>query len=101
MDFAKALRVSRAACGVSQQELAKAAGLSPSYVSLIESGKREPTIASMRKLAKALEIPVDLMMLLAIESGDQSKASGQAISQIAQSLLAMLTSGGLTEAHGE
>lgn len=100
MDFAKALRVSRAACGISQLELAKAAEVSPSYVSLIESGKREPTIASMRKLAKALEVPLDLIMLLAIDAADQSKANGQAISHVAQTLLAMLTSGGQAEAHG-
>ena len=45
----------------------------------------------MRKLADALEVPLDLMMLLSIESGDQSKVAGDALSHVAQSLLAMLT----------
>ncbi len=100
MNFAKALRISRAARGISQQDLAKAAGLSPSYVSLIESGKREPTIATMREIADALEIPLDLIMLLAIDETDKVKAGGQEISLVAKSLLVMLTASTSAEAHG-
>ncbi len=100
MDFAKAIRVGRAARGVSQQELAKRAGVSASYISLIEGGKREPTIASTRKLAEALEIPVDLVMLLAIESTDQTKVKGSLVEDLAEKLLALLIENKKNENNG-
>jgi len=100
MDFAKALRISRAARGVSQKELAAKAGVSASYVSLIEGGKREPTFKSLRNLSDALGVPFDLMMLLAIEEDEQSKVASGLLSELSKNLVEMLTQSDVAEAHG-
>ena len=100
MDFGRALRVTRAARGISQQELAERSGVSASYISLIESGKREPTIGSMRKLAEALHIPLDLMMLLAIDSGEHAAGGRDALNRLGETLLATLTANPPAQAHG-
>jgi len=44
---------------INQTELAKKAGLQPSYISQIESGKRTPTFKNLQKIAKALGKSLD------------------------------------------
>lgn len=46
----------REAKGMSQADLARAIGISPHYLSLIETGEREPDGAILRSLARVLEI---------------------------------------------
>lgn len=52
--FAKVLQTQRRAVGLSQEEIAHQAGLSTSYVSLLESRKRQPTLSVMSVLATEL-----------------------------------------------
>lgn len=47
--------------GWSQAELARRAGMHPSTVSLIESGRQVPYPSQLAKLAKALGVPADLL----------------------------------------
>jgi transcriptional regulator with XRE-family HTH domain len=54
MDYGKAVRVARAISGIQQKELADRAGLNSSYVSLIEMGKRKPSLKAVRALSSAL-----------------------------------------------
>ena len=51
-----AIKQKRSALGISQEELAARAGLHRTYVSEVERGERNPSIASVEKLAQALEI---------------------------------------------
>lgn len=46
----------REAKGLSQADLARAVGISPHYLGLIESGEREPDGAILRSLARVLEV---------------------------------------------
>ena len=66
------LRELRLAKGLSQLALS-GDGISPGYVSLIESGKRNPSAAVLRRLADRLGVPVD--QLLDPESAPQPDTS--------------------------
>ncbi len=46
----------REAKGLSQADLARAVGISPHYLNLIETGEREPDGAILRSLARVLEV---------------------------------------------
>lgn len=46
----------REAKGLSQADLARAVGISPHYLNLIETGEREPDGAILRSLARMLEV---------------------------------------------
>lgn len=70
MDYGKALRISRAVAGLGQKQLATAAGLNPSHISLIEAGARKPSVGAIGKLCRALRIPEPLFNMLAVESAD-------------------------------
>ena len=45
--------------GLNGKELAKAAGITPGYLSHIESGKRDGTIGTMKRIAEALKVTID------------------------------------------
>jgi transcriptional regulator with XRE-family HTH domain len=52
--FAETVRRRRESKGLSQEALAEAAGVHPTYVSLVELGKRKPTVEVAERLARAL-----------------------------------------------
>lgn len=67
MNIGHALKITRSAKKLSLEELAERADLSQSYLSMIESGKREPTLSSIRKIAEALGVPTPILLFLAAE----------------------------------
>ena len=52
--FGRVLRARREAAGISQEALALDAGLSTSYVKLLERGQRQPALAALIALARVL-----------------------------------------------
>lgn len=56
--FATVLKRARVAKGLSQEDLAHAAGLHRTYVGLIERGLRNPTLEAGHALAQALGTPL-------------------------------------------
>lgn len=49
--------------GLTQAALAKGAGLAQSFVSSIESGQKSPTVRSLQKLASALDVSPDELLV--------------------------------------
>jgi DNA-binding XRE family transcriptional regulator len=47
--------------GLTQQELAKRTGISKPYLSQIETGKRQGTVETLRAVARALDVPLDVL----------------------------------------
>jgi CheY-like chemotaxis protein len=56
-----AIKTERCVLGFSQEELAERAGLHRTYVSDVERGARNPSIASIEKLAQALKLSVSAL----------------------------------------
>ncbi len=54
--FGHAVRKRRVEAGFSQESLARAAKVHPTYISLIERGLRDPRLTSVQKIARALNI---------------------------------------------
>jgi DNA-binding XRE family transcriptional regulator len=57
-----AAKVWREHRGLTQQELADRAGISKPYLSQIESGKRQGTVETLAAIARALDVPLDLLV---------------------------------------
>ena len=47
---------------ISQGKIAKELGVSRGFISTIENGKTNPTLATIAKLAKALSVSVDILL---------------------------------------
>lgn len=66
MQLGTTIRRFRLASGMSQAELARRAGLSASFLSLIERDRREPTLSLLRRLAEQLGLPFGVFVAAAL-----------------------------------
>jgi transcriptional regulator with XRE-family HTH domain len=57
-ELAKTLKALRARRGLTQADLADKADLSRGYLIRLEQGKQDPTLGVLRRLAKALKVPL-------------------------------------------
>ena len=56
LDFGRVLRDTRVKADLSQEALALEAGIDRTFVSLLERGKRQPTLDTVFRLAKVLGV---------------------------------------------
>jgi transcriptional regulator with XRE-family HTH domain len=96
MDYGKALRLARAFSGLQQQQLAEKAGIDASYISLIEQGKRTPSVKFIHKLSKAIGIPPYLFTFLAMESEDSELLDKAELASIGEALTRLVLRHGET-----
>lgn len=62
MNIGEKLRKLRKDNGLTLKELSKQAGLSISFISDIENGRRNPRLENLDKLAKALKVDVSVLL---------------------------------------
>lgn len=67
------VRQIRIARGWTQMETAERAGISTSYLALIEQGKRSPNFTMVTAVASALHVPVAIVVYLATGLGEVEK----------------------------
>jgi len=89
-DYAKAFRIIRAAFGLRQSELAERMPISASQLSLIEAGKRQPSLKVVSALARAVGVPTALISLLATGETDFESHANEDIAELARALLRVL-----------
>ncbi len=70
MNIGRAVREVRGLRNLTQRELAFGADLDPSYVSLIESGRRMPSLEVLSRIADVVSVPIYIMVLLGCEDHD-------------------------------
>lgn len=90
MDLGNAIRICRAHRGLSQAVLAEKAGISLSYLSLIENNKRDPTLSSLRRIADAINIPLNLLVFLAADRSDVRGLPGEVQDKLSALILKLL-----------
>lgn len=90
MEYAKAVRIARSIADISQGELADRAGLDRSYLSLIEGGKRKPTLETLQTISNALDMPFPLLTLLAVEKQDSKHINEEQVLGLAKQLTRLL-----------
>lgn len=72
MKLGAAIKDARKRAGLKQGELAAHVDLTQSYLSQIESGKREPHLSKLKRIAEVLEIPMPVLFLFSMEVEDVS-----------------------------
>lgn len=73
MDISKALRDIRQSTSLNQKEFAVRAGLTQTYVSLIENGKKIPSFEVVGKYQKLSKTPLGILFWKAITEKDIQK----------------------------
>lgn len=89
-NYAKAFRIIRAAFGLRQSELAERMPITASQLSLIEAGKRQPSLKVVNALAAAVGMPAALISVLASAPGEVESKSDDDIADLARALLRLL-----------
>ena len=65
MQLGNAIKICRAHRSLTQAQLAEAAGISLSYLSLLEHDKRDVNVSTLEAIARGLGIPLNLLFFLA------------------------------------
>ncbi len=63
MTIGKTLKLVRITADVSQRKLARDLGVTPGFLSLVENGKRQPTLTFLNAAAERFRIPAGFLML--------------------------------------
>lgn len=61
--FAEALRDARVQAGLSQEELAGRADVSVRFISLLETGKRQPSLSALAAISAGLGMPMSALVM--------------------------------------
>jgi transcriptional regulator with XRE-family HTH domain len=77
MNIGTAIRTLRASAGLKQHELAARAHLTGAAVSLIESGRRDPSLKSLAAIADALQIPGSVLVAVALADAHPKQTPGE------------------------
>lgn len=68
--FGRVLRMVRKESGLTQEQLAHAAEIDRTFVSMIERGTRQPTVRILFRLASAMQVaPSRLIQLTEVQAG--------------------------------
>ena len=70
MNIGRAIRWYRQRQGISQGDVALRADCSVSYLSLLENGKRDPTVSTVTRIAEALQVPLGTLFLVASDPAE-------------------------------
>lgn len=65
LELGKAIRIVREAKGMTLGSLAERSGVSVPFLSLVQSGGRQPSLAVLRRVAESLGIPSEVLIMLA------------------------------------
>jgi len=68
------MKLMRTATGLKQNDIARQLGVTSNYISLVENGKREPSVSFLRALARIFKVPVGLFFLWEEAEPHSSKA---------------------------
>ncbi len=83
IDVGSAIQFVRKKRKLSQASLADKAEMSISYLSLLERNRRDPPLSTLMRLAKALALPIEMLMFLAAGRNRTGELSRELAGQIA------------------
>lgn len=90
MHLGRAIKLCRTQKGYSQHYLAYAAGLSVSYLSLLERNLRDPNISTVVKVSEALNVPLPILMFLATDKDEIAGISQELAEKLSHTALMLM-----------
>lgn len=91
MQIGYKIRELRQKKGFKQVEFAKSCGLSQSYLSLIEKGKKEPTLSILKRVASILEVPTPVLVFLSLDKSDIDDSKKEAYQSLEPSIKELIS----------
>ena len=74
--LAKELQVLRHRRSMTQERLAHLAGLHPTYISILENGRKSPTVDVLDRIARALGVKISTLLACVEKTVEASRSDG-------------------------
>ena len=91
MDVGHAIKFCRQQKKLSIPALAARAGLSSSYISLLERNARDPPLSTMKRISRSLEIPLSVLVFIGTSQGELDAIPAEISEKLAAAALKMLS----------
>ena len=92
MDLGNTIKRIRTNKEIKQKDLAKACKMTQAYLSKIENNQKEPTISSLRMIAKQLDVPLPILLFQSLTDDDVDPQKKEAFQVILPSIQRMIES---------
>jgi len=90
MNIGKAIKDLRQQKGLKQTDFAIQCGLSQSYLSSIEKGRKEPTLNILKQIANALAIPMPVLVFFSLGQEDIAESKKEAFKMLEPSIKGLI-----------
>lgn len=90
MNIGNAIKELRQQKGFKQADFAVKCGLSQSYLSSIEKGRKDPTISVLKQIAGTLSIPTPVLVFFAIDIEDVAESKKDAFNMLEPSIKGLI-----------
>lgn len=90
MNLGKAIKSIRSQLGLTQNELALRAGISVSYLSMLEKNKRDPSFSTLEKIANALNIPLSILVFLSADRTELDNMNDDLIQKLSHTVFELI-----------
>ena len=90
LDVGKAIRIVRGAASMRLGVLAVRSRISAPFLSLVEGGDRQPSLAVLRRIADALGIPAEVLIMLSQPTGGRLQVKDQHTRNLVTTIRKML-----------
>lgn len=91
MKIGNAIKICRTQKGINQLTLAKLAGISKSYLSLLEKDKRDPNIKTLKKISDAMNVPISILIFLATDKEEINNISTELVEKLSYTTLKLIS----------
>lgn len=91
MNIGNAIKSLRQQKGYKQTDFAVECGLSQSYLSSIEKGRKEPTLTILKQIANTLSIPMPVLVFFSLDKEDVVESKQDAFKILEPSIKGLIT----------
>lgn len=90
MNLGETIKLLRKRNGLNQSQLAELCEITVTYLSLIENGKKEPTLSLLKTIANSLQVPLPILLFSALTEEDIPESRKEFFNVIKPSIDSML-----------
>lgn len=90
MNIGNAIKELRQQKGFKQTDFAVKCGLSQSYLSSIEKGRKEPSLSILKQIANALVIPMPVLVFFSLDKEDIAESKQEAFKILEPSIKGLI-----------
>lgn len=90
MNLGETIKLLRKRNGLNQSQLAELCEITVTYLSLIENGKKEPTLSLLKTITNSLQVPLPILLFSALTEEDIPESRKEFFNVIKPSIDSML-----------